>query len=130
MATAILKSYNQSPRKVRLVGNLMKGKKVQDAINALQFLPKRASLPLKKLIESAVANSKNAGEKVEDMKVKSVVVESAGMIKRYMPRAFGRASAIRHRKSRVIVTLEAGNKKLESRKSVPVSSLQSPVSNV
>lgn len=105
MATAILKSYNQSPRKVRLVGDLMKGKKVKAAIDALQFLPKRAAAPMKKLIESAVANAKALGENPDNLKVQSVVVESAGMIKRYMPRAFGRASAIRHRKSRVIVTL-------------------------
>ena len=84
----------------------MKGKKVQDALTTLQFLPKRAATPMKKLIESAAATAKARGENPEDMTVQSVVVESAGMIKRYMPRAFGRASPIRHRKSRVIVTLE------------------------
>jgi large subunit ribosomal protein L22 len=105
MAYATLESYNQTPRKVRLVADLTKGKKVQDALAALEFLPRRAAEPIKKLIKSAVANAKGQGEDVESLKVKSIIVESAGMLKRYMPRAFGRASAIRRRKSRVKVTL-------------------------
>ncbi|MFA6414604.1 MAG: 50S ribosomal protein L22 [Candidatus Paceibacterota bacterium] len=106
MITASLKSYNQTPRKVRLVTELVKGKKVQAALEALEFLPRRAAEPIKKLIESAAANAKVQGEDVEKLKVKSIIVESAGMLKKYMPRAFGRASAIRRRKSQVKVTLE------------------------
>jgi ribosomal protein L22 len=53
VGTASLATYNQSPRKVRLVTELVKGKSVTDAINALSFLPKRASLPIQKLIQSA-----------------------------------------------------------------------------
>lgn len=102
---ATLDNYNQSPRKVRLVTELVKGKSVAEAVKALTFLPKRASSPIKKLIESAVANAKEAGKEVEGLKVKSITVESAGMNKRYMPRAFGRASIIRHKKSRVKLTL-------------------------
>ncbi len=105
MATAHLKSYNQTPRKVRLVTDLVKGKKVKDALVALEFLPRRAAEPIAKLIKSAVANAKGQGEDVEKLKVQSITVESAGMLKKYMPRAFGRASAIRRRKSQVKVTL-------------------------
>lgn len=105
MATAFLKSHNQTPRKVRLVTDLVKGKKVADALVALEFLPKRAADPIKKLIASAAANAKAQGKNVEDLKVKSITVDSAGMLKKYMPRAFGRASAIRRRKSQVKVTL-------------------------
>jgi large subunit ribosomal protein L22 len=75
---AELKTYNQSPRKVRLVTDLVKGKKVADAIVALSFLPKRASLPIKKLIESAAANAKSQGEDVKDLTVKNIRVDSAG----------------------------------------------------
>lgn len=103
--TATLKSYNQTPRKTRLVTELVKGKKVPAALIALQFLPKRAAEPIAKLIKSAVANAKVQGKNPDDLTVQSIIVESAGMTKRYMPRAFGRASAIRRRKSRVIVTL-------------------------
>ena len=105
MATAHLKSYNQTPRKVRLVTDLVKGKKVADALVALEFLPRRAAEPIAKLIKSAAANAKGQGEDVEKLKVQSITVESAGMLKKYMPRAFGRASAIRRRKSQVKVTL-------------------------
>ena len=68
-------------------------------------MPKRAAEPIAKLIKSAAANAKMKGEAVETLKVQSIVVESAGMTMRYMPRAFGRASAIRRKKSRVKVTL-------------------------
>jgi large subunit ribosomal protein L22 len=105
MAIATLETYNQSPRKVRLVANLVKGKSIAEALAALQFLPKRASEPVAKLIKSAVANAAQAGEKPEELKVENIIVESADMIKRYMPRAFGRASLIRRRRSRVKVTV-------------------------
>jgi large subunit ribosomal protein L22 len=105
MAHATLKSHNQTPRKVRLVTDLVKGKKVLAALAALEFLPKRASEPVAKLIKSAVASAKERGENVDDLTVQSIIVENAGMLKKYMPRAFGRASLIRRRKSRVIVTL-------------------------
>lgn len=107
MSSATLQSHNQTPRKVRLVTDLVKGKKVAAALAALEFLPKRASEPVAKLIKSAAANAKNRGENADDMVVKSIIVESAGILKKYMPRAFGRASMIRRRKSRMIVTLSS-----------------------
>ena len=102
---AELTNHNQSPRKVRLVTDLVKGKSVVDAIHALAFLPKRAALPMKKLIESAVANAKAKGEDVETLKIKNITVDSGGMMVRYMPRAMGRATPIRRKKSKVVVTL-------------------------
>jgi large subunit ribosomal protein L22 len=103
-----LKSHNQTPRKVKLVTDLVGGKKVSDALSALQFLPKRASEPVVKLIKSAIANAKDRGENPDNMIIKSITVESAGMLKKYMPRAFGRASLIRRRKSRIKVLLASG----------------------
>lgn len=105
MSHAILETYNQTPRKVRLVADLAKGKMVKDALSALEFLPRRAAGPVAKLIKSAAANAKGRGEDVEKLRVQSITVESAGMLKRFMPRAFGRASAIRRRRSRVKVVL-------------------------
>jgi large subunit ribosomal protein L22 len=129
MASATLKSHNQPPRKVRLVTELVKGKKISAALAILQFLPKRASEPIAKLIKSAVASAKEKGENTDEMIVKSITVESAGMLKKYMPRAFGRASMIRRRKSRI--TLELGGQRPESRKkNSPVSGFRSPASNV
>lgn len=94
-----------------MVTDLVKGKKISVALAALEFLPKRAAEPVAKLIKSAVASavggSASGGSvKVEDLIIKNIIVESAGMTKKFMPRAFGRASPIRRRKSRVIVTLE------------------------
>ncbi len=102
---ASLTSHNQPPRKVRLVTDLVKGKKVEDALAALSFLPKRAAAPIKKLIESAVANAKNKGEDVTKLKVKNITVDSAGMLVKYMPRAMGRGAPIRRRKSQISVEL-------------------------
>ncbi len=105
MANATLKSHNQTPRKVRLVTDLVKGKSVPAALAALEFLPKRASETIAKLIRSAAANAKNRGENADELMVQSIIVENAGMLKKYMPRAFGRATMIRRRKSRLIVKL-------------------------
>ena len=115
MTSATLKSHNQPPRKVRLVTDLVKGKKIPAALAILQFLPKCASEPVAKLIKSAAASVKEKGENTDDMIVKSITVESAGMLKKYMPRAFGRASMIRRRKSRMIVLLahSPSKKKIE-----------------
>ena len=104
MATAILESHNQTPRKMRLVVDLVRGKSVADALTVLEFLPKRGAEPVAKLIKSAAANAKQQGEE-EELVVRTITVESAGMLKRYMPRAFGRAAPVRHRKSRVKVTV-------------------------
>ena len=105
MAHAMLKTHNQSPRKVRLVTDLVKGKKVPAALAALEFLPRRAAEPVAKLIKSAAASAKERGEDADELTVRSIIVENAGMLKKYMPRAFGRASLIRRRKSRVLVEL-------------------------
>jgi large subunit ribosomal protein L22 len=104
--TAKLSNYRQSPRKVRLVANLVKGKKVPEAVSELAFLAKRAGDPIKKLISSAVANAKNANLKAEDMFVKDVRVDKGMVLKRSMPRARGRAFPINKRTSHVIVVLD------------------------
>jgi len=107
---ASIDTYNQSPRKVRLVTELVKGKKVADAVAALTFLPKRAALPIKKLIESAAATAKARGEDMDTLKVTEIRVDSAGMIVRAMPRAMGRSAPIRRRRSQVFVRLSSDTK--------------------
>jgi len=96
---------------MRLVTELVKGKKVPEALAALQFLPKRGAEPVAKLIKSAAANAKHKGESIDDLTVENIIVESAEILKRYMPRAFGRASMIRHRKSRVKVIVSSTKSK-------------------
>lgn len=102
---ASLSTYNQPPRKVRLVTDMVKGKSVAQALAALAFLPKRAAQPIAKLIASAVANAKQNGIDEKDLKVENIRVDSAGMLVKYMPRAMGRGAPVRRRRSQVHVTL-------------------------
>lgn len=103
---AFLKNYRQAPRKVRLVGDLIKGKKVEVAALELKHLAKRAALPMEKLLASAVANAKVAGADVENLIVKNVEVNQGIVMKRMMPRAFGRGAPIMKKTSQVMITLE------------------------
>jgi len=102
---AFLKNYRQSPRKVRLVADLVKGKSVDQAVVALDFLAKRTGLPIKKLIESAVANAKQIGAERENLFVKEIRVDKGIVMKRIMPRAMGRGARINKRTSHVNVLL-------------------------
>jgi large subunit ribosomal protein L22 len=102
---AYLHNYRQAPRKVRLVANLIKGKSVAVADLELKHLAKRAALPMEKLLASAVANAKVAGADVETLMVKDVTVDKGVVMKRHMPRAFGRAAAIHKHSSHVTITL-------------------------
>ncbi len=111
---ASLEKYNQSPRKVRLVTNLIKGKLVVAALEQLSFLPKRAAKPIAKLISSATANAIQQGGKEEELRIKNIIVDSAGMLRRHRARAYGRGATIRHRKSKIQVTLSVDNVKKES----------------
>ena len=105
---AVLKNYRQSPRKVRLIADLVRGKDVKKALETLSFVNKRASEPFAKLIKSAVANAKQAGVNTEKLIIKSVAVDKGTVLKRYMPRARGAAAQILKRNSHI--TLELGNK--------------------
>jgi large subunit ribosomal protein L22 len=102
---AFLKNYRQSPRKVRLVAELIKSKRVAEALLILDTLPKRASGPVEKLLASAVANAKQAGVSVENLFVENVTVNKGIVLKRSMPRARGSASRINKRTSHVMLTL-------------------------
>ena len=102
---AYLKNYRQAPRKVRLVANLIKGKHVSIAALELKHLVKRGALPMEKLLASAVANAKMGGADVENLFVKEVRVDKGVVMKRQMPRAFGRAAPIHKHNSHVILVL-------------------------
>lgn len=108
MIKAVLKNYRQSPRKVRLVATSLRGKKVNTALTNLSFIARRSSLPLKKLIESAVANAKNNyGIDSNDLMIKSITVDEGYTLKRWMPRARGAAYPINKRTSHVTVVLDS-----------------------
>jgi len=102
---AFLKNYRQSPRKVRLVTDLIKGKRVAEAVLHLSVLPKRASLPIQKLLNSAINNAKQAGLSEDNLVVESITVNKGVVLKRSMPRARGSASRINKRTSHVTLSL-------------------------
>ena len=98
---AELKNYRQSPRKVRIVADTVRGKNVAQAMDILTFIPKKAGLPLKKLIASAHAN---AG-KGENLFIKEIRVDAGPTIFRRRPRSRGMSNPIKKRTSRVRVIL-------------------------
>ncbi len=102
---AILKNYRQSPRKVRLIADLVRGKKVADALTTLRFVDKRAAGPFAKVIASAVANAKHQGADETKLFIKAVAVDKGSVLKRSMPRARGSASRINKRNSHISVEL-------------------------
>jgi len=102
---AFLKNYRQSPRKVRLVAGLIKGKKVSEAIAELDFLAKRAGLPIKKLLLSAVANAKQMGVEAENLFIKELRVDKGIVMKRMMPAAMGTGHRINKRTSHLNILL-------------------------
>jgi large subunit ribosomal protein L22 len=110
MSSATLKNYRQSPRKVRRVAHLVRGKSVAEALSTLQFTVKRPADPLMKLIASAAENAKNLGEK-GDMVISSIRVDQGKTLKRMMPRARGSSAPIRKRSSVVTVILSPAKAK-------------------
>jgi len=103
---ASLKWLRISPRKVRLVVDLVRGKDVEEALNLLTFSPKAASEPLGKLIRSAVANADVAGSyDLDKLYLKTAVVDEGPTWRRWLPRAMGRATRIRKRTSHITVEL-------------------------
>jgi large subunit ribosomal protein L22 len=100
------KYIRMSPRKVRLVANLIKGMDVEKAKWQLTFNKKIASIDLLKILNSAIANAKeNYDLEAENLKVKTVTVDGGPVLKRWMPRAQGRATPLRKGTSHVVLTL-------------------------
>jgi large subunit ribosomal protein L22 len=99
---AQLNNYRQAPRKVRLITSLVQGKSAAHAQAVLSNLIKRGALPIKKLLDSAVAN---AGVPAEELVVKKATVDKGVVIKRWMPRAMGRAFPIHKHTSKVVIEL-------------------------
>ncbi len=96
-----------SPRKVRIVGEVIKKKNVNDATGILMYMPQKASFILKKLLDSAIANAKQKKYvDIDSLFVKNVIVDGGPMLKRFLPRAMGRATKIRKRLSHITIVLD------------------------
>jgi large subunit ribosomal protein L22 len=108
---AALNNVPTSPRKMRLVADLVRGMNVELALHALQYSPKEASNRLYKLLRSAVANweAKNAGSRIEDgnLYIKEIIVDAGRMLKRVQPAPQGRAHRIRKRSNHVTLIIDS-----------------------
>jgi large subunit ribosomal protein L22 len=94
-------------QKARLVADAIRGKNVNDAIRILTFMPKKSATFMKKLVESAVANAEQKKViDVDNLFVKTVLVDEAPDMKRYRPRAQGRAFQIRKKTSHINIVLD------------------------
>ncbi|RLC28318.1 MAG: 50S ribosomal protein L22 [Deltaproteobacteria bacterium] len=96
-----------SPQKIRLIMNQVRGKRVEEALNMLSFAPQKGAGILKKLIDSAVANAgQNSGVDVDALFIKRIFADQGPTLKRFRPRAQGRATRIRKRSSHLTVVLD------------------------
>ncbi|MDH7444764.1 50S ribosomal protein L22 [Aquimarina sp. 2201CG14-23] len=113
IAFAKLNNCPTSPRKMRLVADLVRGEKVERALHILRFNPKEASRRLEKLLLSAIANwqAKNEDASIEDadLFVKEIRVDGGSMLKRLRPAPQGRAHRIRKRSNHVTIVVAAKN---------------------
>ena len=108
---AVSKSVRVSPRKIRLVADVIRRLPVDEALGALSLLKKRGSDSLEKTLKSAIANAtNNANLKREDLVIKSIDVLDAPSLKRYHPSTKGRAHPYKRKGSHVIIVLEDGKK--------------------
>ena len=103
---AILKSARLSAQKGRLVADLIRGQPVDKALNILAFTPKKGAGIIKKVLESAIANAEhNDGADIDALKVKSVLVERGGFLKRFAARAKGRGNRVLKHTCNIYVTV-------------------------
>ncbi len=116
---AFARYVHVSPRKLRLVADMVRKTGVDQALEQLRFSSKKAALPLTKAINSAIANAvHNFNLNRDNLYIKSVTIDGGPVFKRYAPRAQGRAFIERKRTSHINVTLEARDNKSKKRRSI------------
>ena len=104
--TAKLSGLRIAPRKVRIVVDTVRGKPVGDALNILAYTRKAAAQPVAKLIKSALANAERTGRNVDALVVSTITVDKGPTLRRFMPRALGRAYRIEKKTSHLKVVLD------------------------
>jgi len=107
MARATLKRFRESPRKVRMVANMIRGRTVDDAMSILRLQQRKAARMLSKVLGSAIANAtENEKADADKLVVTKVSVDGGPVTKRWMPRSMGRANRINSRTSHVTITVD------------------------
>ena len=103
-ATAKLRYVRIAPRKMRVIANMIRGQRVASAINSLRFLNRSGSQEFFKLLVSAVANAEDKGDvDVDDLVIAKVLVDQGPTLRRWRPRAHGRATKIQKKTSHVVL---------------------------
>jgi large subunit ribosomal protein L22 len=103
---AVSKYVRISPRKVRKIAGAVKGKPVEIGLNSLRFMPQKAASLLEKIVRSAVANAEqNPDIDIDELVIRNVIADQGPTLKRWRPRARGRATRILKRTSHITVTL-------------------------
>jgi large subunit ribosomal protein L22 len=107
MAQAVLRKFRQSPRKVRMVADMIRGRQVADAIAILDLQPRKAAKMLRKVLGSAIANATtNEKADADALKVTKITVDPGPVEKRWLPRSMGRANRINRRTSNVTIVVD------------------------
>ncbi|MBM9535904.1 50S ribosomal protein L22 [Desulfobulbus alkaliphilus] len=104
---AVAKYIRISPQKARLVADIIRGMKADQAVTTLRFMPKKAARIIRKVLESAVANAdQTTSVDVDSLYVKKIYIDGGPMLKRFSPRAMGRATRILKRTSHITVIVD------------------------
>jgi large subunit ribosomal protein L22 len=107
MAQAVLRKFRQSPRKVRMVADMIRGRQVADAIAILDFQQRKAAKMLRKVLGSAIANATtNEKADADALKVTKITVDPGPVEKRWLARSMGRANRINRRTSNVTIVVD------------------------
>jgi large subunit ribosomal protein L22 len=106
-ARAVSKHLRISPQKARIVGDMIRGKRVEEALMILDFVPRKAARLISKTLRSVIANAENTQRvDVDRLYVSRIVVDEGVTMKRFLPRAHGRATPIKKRSSHVTIVVD------------------------
>lgn len=123
--SAQLKFLRSSPRKMRLLVDVIRGQKVLRAVDQLTLMNKQTARPLLKLLQSVIANAKhNFSLAAEDLRIQTITVDGGPMLKRWMPKAHGRATPVRERTSHIKIVLGIIEKREKKEKEIKKEKLK------
>ena len=109
-ARAVSRHMRVAPRKARLVADLVRGRKVGEAVNLLEHVPKKTARLVVKALRAAVANAEHTQRvDVDRLYIKTITVDGGPTVSRFMPRAHGRATRIRRRTAHLTVVVDERN---------------------
>ena len=130
-AVAKLNNYPTSPRKMRLLADLIRGMKIENALATLEHNPKHPAVPLRKLVLSAISNwkAKNEGADEHALIIKTIMVDGARVIKRMRPAPQGRGYRVRKRSNHVTVIVDAAGTEVKLVKNQKKSQVSTVVIN-